>query len=329
MKSINLSIILPIYNVEQYLSDCIDSIINAVGSEQLEILLINDGSTDKSGRIADYYSNKFDNIRVYHKENGGLSDARNYGLSKAIGKYVFFLDSDDFLKPQAINRIIEVATNYNEDVIVWDASVVNETGKKNKEIDYEFSHPGIESIKPYPPNEFLLNQLVCRNDYVTTVWLGMYKREFLIDNSLWFKKGILHEDELWTPITFLKAQNIIYLDESLYCYRIRNDSIMNQKNKNYSRNLRDSIFIFNILPSHYDYLVNDDVLLKKIKANNSKRYLHAIAKYDAYKYKDLCKRINKFDLLRNSNGLKDKIRSIVLFFSMRLYCELSKMIEQH
>ncbi len=324
VESIKLSIIIPIYNVEQYLSECINSIICAERTEQLEILLIDDGSTDESGRIADRYAKEFENICVYHKDNGGLSDARNYGLSKAGGKYVFFIDSDDFLKPQAINKIIEVANMYNDDVIVWDALVVDESGN-NYNINYDYSHPGIEPVKSYHPYEFLINQLECRNDYVTTVWLGMYKREFLIKNNLWFKKGILHEDELWTPLTFLNAKNIISLNERLYCYRIRSNSIMNQKSKNYFRNIQDSILIYNILPSYYDYLIDNDVLLKKIKANNSKRYLHAIAKYDVYKHKSLYKRINKLDILRNSYGFKDKIRSIILLFNVKLYCLLSKM----
>lgn len=325
MENIVLSIILPIYNVEKYLRQCIKSVYKTDRSEKYEILLIDDGSTDSSGKIADDYANEYENIIVYHKINGGLSDARNYGLSRSKGKYVFFLDSDDYLANNALDIILQYANDNGNDIILWNGVIVNEQGVPVTTTNYEFNHPGVRANEVYNASDFILEQLKTSNDYVTTVWLGMYKREFLIINDLWFKKGILHEDELWSPIVFLKSKGILLIDEKLYCYRIRKDSIMNKQDKDYSRNLRDSIYIFNSLINKYEYLIDDLELLRGLKANNSKRYLHAITKYEAYRYNSISNNIKRFEIFTNARGFKDKLRSIVLLINLRLYCYLSKI----
>ena len=106
-----LSIVIPVYNVEDYLDRCLSSVISASGIQMTEIILVDDGSTDKSGRIADSYADQYEYIESFHKTNGGLSDARNYGLEKAKGKYVVFIDSDDMVVPDGLDRVYTEETS--------------------------------------------------------------------------------------------------------------------------------------------------------------------------------------------------------------------------
>ncbi|MCC9935333.1 glycosyltransferase family 2 protein, partial [Streptococcus agalactiae] len=113
-----VSIIIPVYNVQSFLNECIESVLAQTYSN-LEIILVNDGSTDNSGDICDYYSEIDGRIFVFHKNNGGLSDARNYGISRATGDYIYLLDSDDYLyKEDAIERMVEFSEKYNSEIVL-------------------------------------------------------------------------------------------------------------------------------------------------------------------------------------------------------------------
>ncbi len=116
-NNINISVIIPVYNVEKYLSACIDSLMRQ-GNLNIEIILINDGSTDKSGMIANEYARKDNRIKVIHKENGGASAARNAGLNVALGEYIVFLDSDDWIKEDSLPPLFEEAVKYHTDVVM-------------------------------------------------------------------------------------------------------------------------------------------------------------------------------------------------------------------
>lgn len=329
MECMALSIVVPIYQVGKYLSDCIDSIIINEKQEYYEILLVDDGSTDESGLIADKYADKYENIYAFHKVNGGLSDARNYGLSRSKGKYVFFMDADDLLNHEGIETILEHAMLQDEDIVIWDAMVISENGEVLPRMKGKFSHQGLQSERVYEGNEYFLKPLNYTNVYLTPVWLGMYKRNFLMNHHLWFERGILHEDELWMPISYLHAKHIVYFNEIIYRYRIRENSITNKKDHNFWKNMNDCIYIFNKLPHCFENLVENEKLLETLRANNSKRYLYAIVKYDAYRYKDLYKLINRISILKNARGLKDIVRSLVLCFNVVLFCKISKMVQNY
>lgn len=318
-----LSIVVPVYNVEKYIEECVFSLLDADEKSNYEIILIDDGSTDSSGIICDRLSSVADNIKVFHKSNGGLSDARNYGIRKATGDYIYFIDSDDYLANGAIKKIIDMTYDI-VDVGVFDASVVDEMGNSISHVEYSYSHPGLQNKTHYSPKVYIEKQLDEYGDFVTTVWLGVYRREFLLQNLLWFEPGLLHEDELWSQIVLIKASDIIYFKECLYRYRKRENSIMSQKN-NHSRNMADIIYIYEKLLLTFDHDVDDNELRKKIKGNIVKRYLHAIAKY-GINNKELNKRISKNELLMNAIGPKDRIRTLVLCFSISLYCCISKWL---
>lgn len=318
-----LSIILPIYNVEKYLAQCIDSIKSQDGVEQCEMLLINDGSEDRSSEICEYYALHNSWINVYHKKNGGLSDARNLGLSKANGEYVLFIDSDDFINPNTLSIVLEKLNQNDVDILLMDAVTVDEFGNKMRNSGFEFVHKGLSSSVGYTGEQCIMMQLNS-GVFQTTVWLGVYRRNFLISNQFWFKKGLLHEDELWSPITMLEAQKVIYEPIEFYSYRIRNNSIMRGQKKDNSKNIVCFIYVYSHITKYYDWKVTDKKLLKMLKDDVSRRYLHCISVWEVCNYPDLMKRIDKLEILRNSKSKKNKIRAILLLLNSKMYTKFSE-----
>lgn len=131
LNQIDISIIIPIYNVEKYLTVCIDSLMNQ-GDLRMEIILVNDGSTDLSGEIADEYAKKEERIKVIHQENGGASAARNVGLDIATGKYIAFLDSDDWIKDESLSLLYDEAVKYHADVVMGNMWLCHQDGSMDK-----------------------------------------------------------------------------------------------------------------------------------------------------------------------------------------------------
>ena len=293
MKKVLLSIIIPVYNVEKYLFECVESVRNYPDTE---IILINDGSTDSSGHICDSF--KDENIIVIHKKNGGLSSARNAGLKSAKGKYVYFLDSDDYIKD--FGKILDFISSKECEILLFDGM-----GE-----DY-YTHHGLNKNTRYTGIECIETQIKKYKDYPTTVWLGVYQREYLLKNDFFFEENLLHEDELWTQKVLINAKNIFYLNEKLYFYRQRENSITQKTGK---KNLSDLIYIFGEMYKYTDS--------RLIKANISKRYLHALVKFKAWKY-DL--KIDKRKIFSNAGGF-DKIRAFVLMVNTKLYCGLSERL---
>lgn len=309
--------------MEKYLQQCIDSIVGQPGFEQCEILLINDGSKDKSPEICDTNVARNPQITVYHKANGGLSDARNYGLSRAEGEYVLFFDSDDFMSPDVLSRMLARLDNENIDIFIMDAVTVDEEGKKVLKPDFEFKHVGLASGVTYSGEQAVKEQLNA-GVLQTTVWLSIYRKAFLIDNQLWFKRNLLHEDELWTPVTFLEAHKVIYEPINFYAYRIRNNSIMRSEKKDNSKNIASFIYVYSHVTKYYDWKIRDLELLRALKDDVARRYLHCIIVWKMCNYPRLMKRVDKLELLRNSRAVKNRIRALVLLISSRLYLLLSK-----
>ena len=321
MNDLLLSIIIPVYNVEKYLSVCVQSVLKC--NADIEIILIDDGSTDKSGEICDLYAD-FDNVTVIHQPNGGLSDARNTGLRYAKGKYLFFLDSDDYVTDRAIDNICQFLYRNPCEVLLFDANVLDESGENMIEDNYYF-HGGLKEEIHYTGRRCIEEQLKHHNDYVTTVWLGVYRKEFLLSNYLWFEKGLLHEDEMWTQKVLFSANDICYLDRKLYCYRQRSYSITDTQNKNNRKNISDLIYIFSAMLIYVDWKIEDSHYRKMIKANIVRRYLHAIAKFEVWRYPDLKRQIDKRKIFANTSGVKDKLRAFILLINIHLYCILSKL----
>ena len=217
MKSVLLSIIIPVYNVERYLHDCFNSISSCI-NQDCEVLFVDDGSTDNSGAICDDISKQYHNVFVIHKENGGLSDARNAGINSASGKYLLFLDSDDKLAKNSILDIIELLKNETSDVILGRAMTFDDHGADNKHnIDSYIKYDNIHDPA------MLFCELDKDPSFWFAAWLLIVRREFIVNKNLYFQKGLYHEDELWVPIVFVNSANIKLTDLCFYHYRINRE----------------------------------------------------------------------------------------------------------
>ena len=211
-----ISVIVPVYNVDNYLRKCIDSLIVQT-LKDIEIILVNDGSTDKSIDICEEYKLKDNRIKVIHKENGGLSDARNKGIDIAKGKYISFVDSDDWINPQMLEKLYILASKYEADIV---------QGDYIKAYDEDIIVNNMsENIIKYNAEQ-ILDELYSGN-YTKNivVWNKIYKRELF--NDIRFPKGKLHEDEFTTYKILHKANLIIDSNIPIYYYRQREGSIMN------------------------------------------------------------------------------------------------------
>lgn len=219
-----ISVIVPIYNVEKYLRECIESILSQT-YKNIEIILVDDGSTDSSPSICDEYANAHSNIRVIHRENGGLSVARNTGLEKCTGEYVYFIDSDDYIASTAVEELLKVALSESADIVFYDAYSF-EDGNEQKKIKQNYKRKHIyESATGIE----MLSALQINGEFHSSVPLMLLKKEFLLKNSLDFVPGILHEDTIFTYKAFVYAQRVAYCNGDFYKRRYRPESIMTSK----------------------------------------------------------------------------------------------------
>jgi glycosyltransferase involved in cell wall biosynthesis len=263
MEQIKFSIIVPIYKVEKYIHKCIESLINQT-YKNIEILLIDDGSPDQCPKICDEYAAQHDYVYVYHKKNRGLSDARNYGLARANGEFIIFVDSDDYIDIDScyrFNKILE--ENSQIDVLASNSRVFGNV-EQNDEMYTIFD--GVIS------GESFLKEQFKKNTMYVTAWRNIYRRSFLLNNKLLFKFGILHEDEQWTPRVFLNAENVLVTDFVFYNHNIRQGSITQQKVK--TKNAEDIVSTCNELRPIYESL-EDNELKMHLLDYLVKLYLHA------------------------------------------------------
>lgn len=215
-----ISVIVPVYNVEKYIDRCIESITNQ-SYENLEILLINDGSTDYSEEICRKWEKIDSRIKVFSKENGGLSDARNFGLDICTGDFIAFVDSDDFINKDMFKIMLNLSKETLSDIVQCEfLKFKDENGIINKMEEYtikEFTN--IEAIENHYKEELQISTVVA--------WSKLYKRKLF--NEIRFPKGKLHEDEFTTYKLLYKANKVVYTNQKLYYYRQTVNSIMNRR----------------------------------------------------------------------------------------------------
>ncbi len=212
-----LSVIVPVYNVEQWLLRCLESLFaQEMPEDEFEVLIVNDGSTDNSVVIAERFAEGHANVRIIHRENGGLSAARNTGLEHAEGEYVWFVDSDDYIESSSVRPILKYAGDNRLDVVCFYFQLAYENGTTER-----FGYRPRHSATVFSGPEF-----VSRTGFVMSPWAAMYRREFLADNGLTFMEGILHEDEEFSPRAQFLAGRIAHLPDVVYNYFQRTGSIM-------------------------------------------------------------------------------------------------------
>lgn len=235
------SIIVPIYNVEKYLAKCIDSIL-AQTYQDYEVLLINDGTKDNSQSIIDKYVKEYpDKVKGFIKENGGLSDARNYGIERASGDYILFVDSDDYVAPKLLESIYHEISLYNNlDVIGYNLVDVNE---KCERIGVT-KKPEFHNLT----GENAIIELVNGKQYFEPACGFAYRLEFWKKNKFKYIKGIYHEDFALTPIVILSAERASMLDFEGYFYMQTQNSIT--RNNSFEKKKKSAEDLF----KGYDYL---------------------------------------------------------------------------
>jgi len=325
-ETVQLSIIIPIYNVEKYLADCLDSLLKTEGIQQTEILLVDDGSTDDSGKIASDYSRAYNNIEYYHKENGGSSDARNYGLRAANGRYVFFVDADDIVDPEQFSYVLRNADTFQEDIVFWDCCLIDEN---ERIIDYQkiryLSHSCLNGLSfPTTAEAAMLTMLSELGSIPAAVWLGMFNKEFLINNNLWFHTEFrLLEDELWMHKVMVAGKTLTYLPRAVYQYRLHDQSKMHSALD--EKTAESIIVLFSEL--YKCNTLENESSREQLDASITKLYLHTISRWNLFSY-DCRDMIPKNLLWKKARGMKNRIRAAVIAFSGRLYCFLTKSIRK-
>lgn len=217
MNKGKISIIVPIYKVENELDRCVKSIMQQT-YQNIEIILVDDGSPDKCPKMCDDYAKQDDRIIVIHKKNGGLSDARNAGLRAANGEYIMYVDSDDYIELDACQRLISYFVE-EVDVVVGVCKKIN--GSK---ISFQ-EHTNLEEGKIYDAKEYVICSIK-KNEWYAPAWLNMYRKVFLIDNNLYYKVGYCYEDIEMLPRLFLSNPKVVYMNYPFYNYIVRENSIM-------------------------------------------------------------------------------------------------------
>lgn len=307
-----ISIIVPVYNVEKELERCIDSLINQT-YKNIEIILVDDGSTDTSSDICEEYKMKYSNIKVIHKENGGLSSARNCGITNSDGMYLMFVDSDDYINEKACEKFAEAVKKDKVDIVIGEARKT----EKNKITLYK--HDAFEEKKIYNNKEYI-NIAIKNNEFYAPVWFNMYRREFLLQNNLFFKEGILHEDMEYLPRIFLCANNIKKISYVFYEYIIRENSITNRKD--YTKNIKD---IFEIYGDWYEMFekIEDKKIKKMLNCVLSKYFISSCRNFNVSQ-EVYPRNINKKFLIRNTLNFKEFLKTLFFIFSRRLYVGVKK-----
>ena len=222
----DISIVIPIYNVEKYLRKCLDSVYS-LNLDNKEVVLVNDGSIDTSINILNEFKNKYPNkTKLITQKNQGLSEARNIGIKNSNGKYILFIDSDDFIIPTETEEFINFGLDKKVDILIGNyREYYNENyivQKSFYNLDKNLEKEGI----------FFIENGVKNKCFRFAVWQNIYRKNFLLENNLFFKKGLLHEDNLFTPEAFFYAKKVRCFNKKFYFYRKNNlESITQTVNK--------------------------------------------------------------------------------------------------
>lgn len=219
-----VSIIIPVYNVESYLVDCLESVIHQT-LQEVEIICVNDASSDQSLDILTEYANKDKRVTIINNSlNGGLSKVRNQGLTHARGKYVYFLDSDDLIVANAMEDLYKKAEEKETDFVSFEAQLLFESNDLKKRF-HSYSGEFNGDYSQVTSGENLFIQWVQNRDWVSSVCRQFWRREYLVENDLKFFESIVHEDELFTVVAVLNAKCTLCVKKPYFIRRIRSNSI--------------------------------------------------------------------------------------------------------
>lgn len=309
--SVKLSIIVPAYNAENYLTPCIESIISST-YQDFEVLLINDGSTDGTGALCDQLAEKYAKIRVFHTENNGLSRARNLGIDNAVGKYIGFVDSDDLIAPQ----MYEVLVSKMQDDIQMVCCRFHKCKREEViPLEYAGEYNVCGSME-------ISEEILC-NWYSSYVWNKLFRRDMLNANNIRFKPGYLMEDQYFTADCLRVFQKAVFIEDALYYYIDTPGSITNN-----FRNRKHVEYKYVHIPRGWAYTADAVLECKKMnalaRAKAAMTYQSVLRKLEPENAKFAAEAIayvrkNNYLLFRYSWGVPYFISGCILCISYALW----------
>lgn len=320
-----ISIIVPIYKVENYLKRCIDSILNQTYTN-LEIILVDDGSPDNCGIICDEYAKQDCRVKVIHKKNGGLSDARNCGIKVSTGEYLIFVDSDDYILKNMCETLLKNALENNADIVSCNFKEVYLNGQEK--INKQSQNQQISIVS----NAEAIYRYFVKNDLdMNVVWNKIYKKNiFLGDNKIEFPVGRLHEDDFTVYKLYYYANKVVIINDILYNYFKREESITGNFSR---RNIFDKIDAVIEQYNFFEDKENDLKDMTKIRCIDSYVFLLKLKNKMLLNERILNKKFfvlkkyildNEKNILRNPYiNLKRYIKYIMIYF--KLECILNKL----
>lgn len=291
-----ISIIIPVYNKESYIDKCLTSVNNQT-YEKIEIIIINDGSTDNSDSIIKNWISKDSRIRYFKQENQGVAKARNMGLEYATGEYIFFLDADDYLIEDAIYCFVNNLNNVEADIIIGNYYEYKQ--KLYKKSSHE--------TRLYMPKELnqldtIIDMFIDNGRAMAMAGNKLYKADFLKKISIEFKKNIISEDRLFNLMCYVNNPSILLIEEYTYVYNIIEDSRSRKVNPNYYRESISLFFLF------HKYLSSNS------KLKDYQNLLKLILVYDLYKIINHTFENSKTPI-KDTNNIIKKMRNNKLIFS--------------
>lgn len=311
-----ISIIVPCYNSERFVKKCVDSILVQT-YKNIEIILVNDGSTDSTPAILDEYASKDTRIKVINKENGGLSDARNVGIDKALGSYIIFIDSDDYILPNHVESLANLVYKYNCEMAISPFTLVSENDV------FALQDKPKETEKLYSPLE-CIEEMFYQRQFETTAHEKIFRKELF--NNYRFKKGLIFEDLFIMPDLMLACNSIAFTSLSTYAYVMHDGSI---EGSGFTEKKYQSVFdIVNKIDS--------DERLKPIKKAVDCRLLSLISRLyfsmpnnhpqKRYVWQEMKKRRN--DILFNCRArMKNRLIAILMYLGPKLTTAVYRIIK--
>lgn len=300
------SIVIPVYNVEKYIDRCLKSIAKQ-NYKNYEVIIVNDGTKDNSVEIINKYLKKYDNFKLYDKKNGGLSDARNYGIKYATGDYLLFVDSDDYINCELLDKLNNILIEKEYDLVKFKIKLVNEDGSL---IRHE---RGLNVSKEVSLNE------IFSEEFCEPAWTYCYNLKFWGKNNFKYLKGKIHEDFGLTPEIIMNAKNIFYLNFIGYNYVQRENSIIStvteEKNlkkaydmlEQYDRLIKIKYKNENYLNTYNSFLANAVISKAKILTGKARKdYLNELKERNVFSY-----------LLTDT--ISRKLKKIVIRLNINLY----------
>lgn len=267
-EEVVVSLIIPIFNVEEYLKECLDSILTQ-SFTHYEVILIDDGSTDKSRLIISEYEEKFKNIKILYQSNKGVSEVRNIALKYAVGEYVLYIDSDDFLKENMLELMVNKGENTKADIVICNYIFYFGDNNENNSV---FSYKILED-KIYSSKEVI--DMMLNFKLQGQLWNKLFRRNLLINSNFEFEKGRYIQDIFPVFKVINESEKIVFIDKALYYYRQRNSSTI------YKRNIKLVEDYYHAMDSIIQYIIKNKI---KVDSKSFKVFRANVLSYFIYHY---------------------------------------------